>query len=188
MQGTKPSDPRGRMRRRDRTMDDHWIRSFLSEAPFGVLAAVADGRPLATPRTFVFDEAAHAVYVHGAVEGQTPRTIEANGCVCFVASEMGRLLPAKDAAEFSTEFASVVVNGRAIIVSDPAEAREALQKLLDKYFPHLRPGKDYNRISEANLEHTTVYRIEIEHWSGKQNKKAEDFPGAFPFRKRPADV
>jgi nitroimidazol reductase NimA-like FMN-containing flavoprotein (pyridoxamine 5'-phosphate oxidase superfamily) len=62
----------------------------------------------------------------------------------------------------------VVVFGRARMVEDDGEKRRALQAILDKYFPDLRPGRDYRPITEAELNATAVYAIEIETWSGKQ--------------------
>ena len=59
------------------------------------------------------------------------------GLVCV--SEMGRLLPGLEVADFSVEYVSVLIFGEATIVSDLMEARRALRQL-EKYFPHLRSG------------------------------------------------
>jgi nitroimidazol reductase NimA-like FMN-containing flavoprotein (pyridoxamine 5'-phosphate oxidase superfamily) len=80
---------------------------------------------------------------------------------------MGRLLPAETAIEFSTEYASVTVFGNARIADDASEQRHGLQGLLDKYFSHLRPGENYSPITDAELQRTSVFAIEIEAWSGK---------------------
>jgi hypothetical protein len=79
------------------------------------------------------------------------------------------------------EYASVVISGHAAIVENAAEAEHALQMLLDKYFPHLRPGADYQPITSGELALTAVYRIEIERWSGKKKAEAANFPGAFHY-------
>jgi nitroimidazol reductase NimA-like FMN-containing flavoprotein (pyridoxamine 5'-phosphate oxidase superfamily) len=92
---------------------------------------------------------------------------------------MGRLLPADKAMGFGVEYAGVVAFGRAAIVTDVAEAKRGLQLLLNKYFPHLRPGEDYTRATDDELKVTAVYRIEIESWSGKEARADADFPGAF---------
>jgi len=94
---------------------------------------------------------------------------------------MGRLLPAPPALHFSVEYAGVVVFGRAHIIEDNAEAERALQQLLDKYAPHLRPGRDYRPIQPEELAVTSVYRITIDEWSGKQKVAAADHPGAFLY-------
>jgi hypothetical protein len=92
---------------------------------------------------------------------------------------MGRLLPADEAIESSVEYSSVIVFGRASVITDEQEAKLGLQLLMDKYLPHLRPGSDYRPTSEDDLKLTAVYRIDIESWSGKQKKAPDDFPGAF---------
>lgn len=173
------------MRRADKAVEDEgWIRALLRRAPVGSLATVSDGQPFVNINLFVYDEQARAIYLHTAREGRTRSNVEQNERVCFAVSEMGRLLPADTALEFSVEYAGVVVFGRAGIVTDEHEARRALQLLLDKYAPHLRPGRDYRPITSEELARTSVYRIDIEEWSGKKNEKPADFPGAY-FYGRP---
>ena len=175
------------MRRKDRAIqDDEWIVDFLRTIPFGSLATVADGQPFLHTNLFVYDAAAHALYFHTARDGRTPRNLAASGRVCFSAAQMGRLLPNEVALEFSVEFSSVVAFGTACLVANEAEAVHALQLLLDKYFPHLHPGKDYRPITEDERQATAVYRIDVEEWSVKRIAVAEDFPGAFFWKDRPA--
>jgi nitroimidazol reductase NimA-like FMN-containing flavoprotein (pyridoxamine 5'-phosphate oxidase superfamily) len=183
-------DPRSQaashVRRADRAVeDDGWIAAFLADAPYGYLATVDDGRPFINSNLFVFDAARRCLYTHTARLGRTRSNIEAGGNdgvpVCFTVSAMGRLLPADEALEFSVEYSGVTVFGAAHVVQDPDEQRHGLQLLLDKYFPHLRPGRDYRPIIDEELKRTSVYRIDIREWSGKRKQVAEDFPGAFGF-------
>lgn len=168
------------IRRQDRAVtDEAWIRAFLHRAAVGTLATVFEERPFLNTNLFAYDEAAHAIYMHTARTGRTPTNIQAGGPICFTSSEMGRLLPAKEALEFSVEYASVVVFGTAVLIDDPAEAEHGLQLLLDKYAPHLKPGQDYRPIMPDELKRTAVFRINIEQWSGKQKKVTHDFPGAY---------
>jgi nitroimidazol reductase NimA-like FMN-containing flavoprotein (pyridoxamine 5'-phosphate oxidase superfamily) len=174
--------PFTQVRRRDRAVDDEgWIRDLLRRAPVGTLATVRDGQPFLNMNIFVYDEADHAVYLHTAAAGRTRSNVEAEEGVCFGVCEMGRLLPAATALHFSVEYAGVVVFGRARIVADEAEAGRALQKLLDKYAPHLRPGRDYRPVHPEELAVTSVYRIAIDSWSGKQKVAPPDHPGAFVY-------
>jgi nitroimidazol reductase NimA-like FMN-containing flavoprotein (pyridoxamine 5'-phosphate oxidase superfamily) len=175
-----------RVRRQDRAVqDDAWIREFLQRAPYGVLATATGYQPFLNANTFVYDDGAHAIYMHTAREGRTPANIKANPHVCFMVSEMGRLLPAEKAMEFSCEYAGVIVFGRAELIQNEEEARRALQMLLDKYFPHLRLGDHYRPASRDELDVTAVFRIRIEQWSGKQKREAARFPGAFPYGNPP---
>jgi hypothetical protein len=171
--------PPNEVRREDRAVEDEsWIRALLHRAPVGMLATVHEGQPFINSNLYVYDEAAHAIYLHTARVGRTRANLEQDARVCFTVTEMGRLLPAEEALEFSVEYAGVVVFGAGTIVEGD-EARDALQQLLDKYAPHLRPGEHYRPIQDDELKRTSVFKIEIESWSGKQKKVADDFPGAY---------
>lgn len=149
-------------------MPEPAIEAMLKRAPFGYTATAVDGQPFLHPSLFWYDGAAHRLYFHTARQGRTRDNVLRNPRVCFSVAEMGRLLPAKTAMEFSNEYASVIVFGRARLVEDEAEKRHGLQGLLDKYFPDLVPGRDYRPITEGELAQTSVFAIEIEGWSGKQ--------------------
>jgi nitroimidazol reductase NimA-like FMN-containing flavoprotein (pyridoxamine 5'-phosphate oxidase superfamily) len=168
------------VRRRDRAVyDETWIKDFLRRAPYCALATVHERQPFIHTNLFVYDEEANCIYFHTATTGRTRSNIESNGQVCLSVSEMGRLLPADTALEFSVEYSGVAVFGTVKIVTEEAEARRGLQLLLDKYFPHLRPAQDYRPVTGEELARTAVFRLEIESWSGKQKKVGPDFPGAF---------
>jgi nitroimidazol reductase NimA-like FMN-containing flavoprotein (pyridoxamine 5'-phosphate oxidase superfamily) len=172
--------PPHEVRRPDKAVtDDRWIKGLLRSAPLGFLATVHDGQPFINSNLFIYDEQAHVIYMHSARVGRTRANVEAYERVCFAASEMGRVLPADTALEFNVEYAGAVVFGRARMVEDETEKERALQALLDKYAPHLRPNEDYRPPVPDEMERTSVYRIEIDSWSGKKMEAASDFPGAF---------
>lgn len=175
------SQPFNELRRKDRGKDDAWVKAFLHRSPVGVLATSNEGQPFINTRLFVYDEVARAIYLHGAKSGRTLANLAKNDRVCFGVSEMGRLLPADEAIESSVEFGGVVIFGRAALVEEEAEALHALQLLMGKYFPRLKPGRDYRPTDAADLRITAVLRINIESWSGKEKRVAEDFPGAFYY-------
>jgi MOSC domain-containing protein YiiM len=116
--------------------------------------------------------------------GRTRSNIEQEERVCFTIMEMGRLLPADEALEFSVEYAGVVIFGKAALVHDGEQAKAALQMLLDKYAPHLRRGVDYRPPIDEELKRTAVYRIAIESWSAKK-KEVADFPTAYWYPEEP---
>ncbi len=179
--------PFTRMRRKDRGVDDEaWIRDFLRRAQVGTLATVHNGQPFINTSLFVYDEEAHTIYMHSAASGRTRANMDSDERVCFSASEMGRLLPADSAFGMSVEYASVVVFARARVLDDGVEKKRALQLLVDKYFPHLRPGQHYRLPTPEELALTAVYKIEIDQWSAKRKQAEQDFPGAFLFGSPPA--
>lgn len=167
--------------------DEAWIRSFLHHAPF-ISIAIADGEgAYIVTRTFVYDEAQEAIYFHGAQQGRTFELIQNQPRVCLTAVEMGRLLPAPRAKNFDIEYRSVVVFGHAAQIKNHQEAAHALQMLLDKYFPHKKPGLDYSPFTEDEVQKTGVFCVTIESWSGKQHLLPKDAPGAFYFERQPKE-
>lgn len=181
-------DPRSALRRRDRGKDDGWVAAFLARAAYGFLATVGQGgQPFLNSNLFVYDDSGggRRIYLHTHRTGRTRENLEGAEKVAFSTVAMGRLLPAPEALEFSVEYAGVVAFGTGRVVENRDEARAALQMLLDKYAPHLRPGVDYRPTTDDELRRTAVYRIDIETWSGKQKEVEEDFPGAFALAPPP---
>jgi len=151
--------------------EDEWIRAFLSQAKIGHIASAWDQQPFINPTTFWFDEANQQIVFHSNVAGRIRSTIENNSRVCFEASELGKMLPSNIALEFSLQFRSVIVFGNVRLVSDPKEARRVMYGLIHKYFPAMAPGKEFREITDKELKRTSVYAIQIEEWSGKENWK-----------------
>jgi nitroimidazol reductase NimA-like FMN-containing flavoprotein (pyridoxamine 5'-phosphate oxidase superfamily) len=184
-----PNDmPIEQVRRADRAVhDDAWLQQMLQTAAVGSLATVHDGQPFINTNLFYYDAARHCIYTHTARVGRTRANVEEPQTppqVCFSVMEMGRLLPADEALEFSVEYAGVMVFGTATVVEDEAEATEALQAMLDKYAPHLTAGEDYRPPVPEELKRTTVMKIHIDKWSGKK-KEVDDFAGAFWYPESP---
>ncbi len=168
--------------RKSRAMDETWIKAFLNRVPFGMLATELEGQPFIKPISFAYAEDEGAIYIHGALAGQMRTNLEANPRVSFCVAEMGRLLPADTAMEVGVEYASVVILGQARLVTNAEQARYGLQLLLDRYFPQYKPGVDYREIQKEELDITSVYRITIESWSGKEDRAKPDYPGAFYYK------
>ena len=151
--------------------DDSWIRAFLHKARVGHVASAQDAQPFLNPTTFWFDEEHQQIIFHSNLSGRLRSNIESNPRVCFEKSELGKMLPANVALEFSLQFRSVVVFGRAHLITDAQETRRVLYGLIHKYFPAMRAGKDFREITDKELKRTSVYAIQIEEWSGKENWK-----------------
>ncbi len=162
------------MRRKDRDITDSTeVHTLLARADLGFLATVNGDQPFVTPYSFWFD--GEHIYFHGAKRGRSKEIMQQNPRVCFTVAERGRYLPAPRAMDFSVEYTSVMVFGTGRMVESAEEQIYALQGLMDKYFPHLKPGEDYQPIIEKDLRPTGVYAIDIETMSGKR-KAAPDHP------------
>lgn len=155
----------------DYKRDEDWIRVFLHQAKVGHIASALDGQPFLNPSTFWFDEQQHQIIFHSNVAGRIRSNIGINSRVCFEASELGKLLPSNVALEFSLQYRSVIVFGRARLVTDPLEARRVLYGLIQKYFPKMKADREFRTITDQELKRTSIYAIQIEEWSGKENWK-----------------
>lgn len=160
------------------TRDDTWVAAFLHRVEIGHVAHAVDGQPFVTPTNFWFDEDNRRIVFHSNIVGRMRSNLEANPLVCFECMEYGRFLPANTALEFSTQYRSVMVFGRVVVLSDAEEKRRVLYALIGKYFPSMTAGKEYRPITDKELARTSVYALQIESWTGKENwqEKAEESP------------
>lgn len=173
--------PTAYQRRPHLTREDDWIRAFLKEAQIGRIASSIGGQPFINTSTFWFDEENNQVVFHSNVAGRVRSNIESNPKICLEASVLGKFLPSNVALEFSLQYRSVIVFGTASVVTDPLKARRSLYGLIGKYFPKMSAGKEYRKITDKELRATSVYAINIESWSGKENwderaDQSDDWP------------
>jgi nitroimidazol reductase NimA-like FMN-containing flavoprotein (pyridoxamine 5'-phosphate oxidase superfamily) len=157
------------IRREDRAItDDAEIAELLRQADVCRIATSVNDQPFISANTFWYD--GERILFHTATEGRTLTNIRQNPRVCLEVDWHGRWLPAKTAMAFSVEFTGVVVFGQARLLEDDAEKERALQGLLDKYFPDLKPGADYRPITPEELELTAVFAVDIDAWSAKRKR------------------
>ena len=162
-------NPITKQRRQKLVRDDDWIRQFLQRALVGQLATRWEGQPFVTPTSFWYDRDTHRIYFHSNIVGRMRANIEHFPDACFAASELGRMLPANTAVEFSLQFRSVMAFGKVRILTEEAEQKYALYGLITRYFPQMRAGEHYRPITDTDLARTSTYAFEIESWSGKEN-------------------
>jgi nitroimidazol reductase NimA-like FMN-containing flavoprotein (pyridoxamine 5'-phosphate oxidase superfamily) len=183
MSDERPENRSGDVRLAGRAVDDdEWIADFLDRQPMGALGLVDEGSPYVVNQLFVYDADESAVFFHGAATGRTRGIVDAGDPAeaSLAVSEMGQLLPAEMPVDFDVEYASVVVFGSIRVVEDRDEKRAALERLMEKFAPQLSPGADYEPIADDSIDRTSVYRLDVEGWSGKQNQP-ESFPGAYDY-------
>lgn len=182
------NEPTGHQRLSDYKRDDVWIKSFLHGSLIGHVGHLSENQPFITPTTFWFDEENHRIVFHSNIIGRTRSNLEKQPHICFVTSEIGKLLPSNAALEFSIQYRSVMVFGKVKIVSESHEKSFVLENLIEKYFPDVRPGMEYRPITQKEIERTSVYSIEIDSWSGKENwpDQADQIPDwpLFPDNRR----
>ena len=147
------------MRRKDKVMQDGDTIGLLQRGEYGVLSTVdGNGQPYGVPLNYVLMN--NRIYFHCALEGHKLDYINANPKVSFCVVGRTNVLP----AEFSTEFESVIVFGRASVV-DGEERYQALNGLIEKYSPDfISEGAAYIHKHDSQ---TRVVRVEIDRMTGK---------------------
>lgn len=125
-----------------------------------------NGSPYVLPMHFVYFE--DKIYLHGLPRGQKIDNIRANSNVCFEVDEMLSLLceNVENPCDVNTEFNSVIVQGSAKIINDLDEKRLALQKIVEKFTPHLKDME----MPVGMIGGTAVIRIDMDECVGRYYK------------------
>ena len=153
------------LRRADKEIRDRAeVDAVLREAAVGRLGTCSEGRPYVVPLSFVYHEG--KIYFHGAAEGKKMADIARNPKVCFEVDE-SELMPAEDPCNFNFRYRSVIADGTARVVGDPAERLAALRLLVEKYAPGKGGALTEERVrGSASL---AVVEITIEEMVGKKS-------------------
>jgi uncharacterized protein len=148
------------MRRKKQDLPESEAIAMLQSCTSGVLAVHGDDDyPYADPLSFAYEDG--KLYFHSANAGHKIDGIERNEKASFC------VIAADDVVQsrFTTHFRSVVVFGRARVLTEDAEKRHALECLAKKYSP------DYLDAADAEIDGAwkTVCAIElgIERMTGK---------------------
>jgi nitroimidazol reductase NimA-like FMN-containing flavoprotein (pyridoxamine 5'-phosphate oxidase superfamily) len=164
--GTEPPSERVRLRRkRERgSYKREIVEAILDEALIAHLAIVAeDGQPLAVPTLHA--RCGDLVYCHGSVASRTLRTLASGMPACLTVSLLDGLVLARAAMHHSANYRSVMLLGKATLVEDPEEKREALKAVVE----HIVPGRSeqVRGPTENELRATSVLAIPISEASAK---------------------
>ena len=152
------------MRRFNQQMSDDECKEILHKNTSGVLSVIGDnGYPYAVPLSYVYKD--NRIYFHCAVSGHKIDAIKSNDKVSFCIVEQDDVV----AERYTTYYKSVIVFGKARILSDENEIKYTLRELGKKYAPSDSAENLNNEInSHPNL---LMVEIGIEHMTGKKAKE-----------------
>lgn len=145
--------------------DPDVITGLLIQCHVGRLGTIGnDDYPVIKPLNFVYHEG--KIYFHSAQEGEKIEDIRRDNRVCFevdlpIAYVKSLSIPCK--ADYL--YRSVIVKGKACIVTDVDERLSALRRLMEKY----QPEGGYGEFPEEKLQLTAIVRIDIEAMTGKED-------------------
>jgi nitroimidazol reductase NimA-like FMN-containing flavoprotein (pyridoxamine 5'-phosphate oxidase superfamily) len=144
-------------RMKEFTMAKANVLSLLSRAQVGHLSTINEsGFPYG------------AIYFHCLPQGEKLDNIAHCPKVCFEADEMTDLILQKqdNPCGADTVYESVVVLGTAKIITDDAEKRKILGRIVQKYTPNFKGAE----IPESGIQGTAVVKISIIRMTGKYHR------------------
>jgi uncharacterized protein len=150
--------------------DQSVIVGLLRSCHVGRLATNGrDGWPMVKPVNFAYEN--ERIYIHSALEGEKIDDIKRDGRVCFetdlpIAFVKARTQPCE--AEYL--YRSVIVKGKASLVTDEAERAAAFKGLMDKY----QHEGGYGAYLPEKLVRTGIIRIDIKEMIGKEGLGKEE--------------
>lgn len=148
------------MRRKKQLLTKEETIEILKSCTSGVLSVTGDDDyPYAVPVSYTFED--DKIFIHSALKGHKIDGIKRNDKVSFTVIEKDEIIQ----ETFTSHFSSVIIFGRARILTEDSEKQSALENLVEKYSPDfIKEGqeeikKDWNRVS--------LIEIKIEHMTGK---------------------
>ena len=148
------------MRRKKQLLSESETIEILQSCTSGVLAVSGDNEyPYAVPLSYAYKDG--KLFFHFAKEGHKVDGIAKNNKVSFCVIKTDDVVQ----ETFTTHFRSVIVFGRARILTDDREKQYALECLVEKYSP------DYIAEGQSEIQRewklVNVAELQIEHMTGK---------------------
>lgn len=149
------------MRRNKQALSQEMCIDILQKCTAGVLA-LSDGSeyPYAVPLSYVYDD--YKIYFHCAKEGHKLDMLANNKKVSFCVVAQDEIIPEK----YTTYYRSVIVFGKASIISDEEKKQKTIEKLAFKYNPYDKEGCLIE--IEKSIDRMHMIELEIDYMSGKE--------------------
>jgi uncharacterized protein len=143
--------------------DKQRIYSILDEGFVCHLGFVADRQPYVIPTGYA--RVGDVIYIHGSAASRMLKTAALETDVCLTVTLVDGLVLARSAFHHSMNYRSVVVIGKATVVSDPAEKVAALRAFTN----HVVPGRweQVRHPTEQELKATSVLALPLVEASAK---------------------
>src|SRR5260370_10355511 len=138
--------------------DKQQVHAILDEGYLCHVGFVVDGQPYVIPTLYVRREG--QIYIHGSAASRMLRTLDEGASVCVTVTLVDGFVLARSAFHHSMNYRSVVVLGKARLVADPAEKREAMHHFTN----HMVPGRleEVRQPNEQELKATTVLVLPLD--------------------------
>ena len=153
------------MRRNDKEITDpQKVEAILKKAQIIHIGMLDGDRPYIIPLNFGYAD--NTIYFHCAREGKKLDLIKLNNTVCFQTQIDVRVLNADHVPDCTTYYKSVIGYGRAHIIEDAREKKQAADILMDQYLPDDEKGRKHQY--GKCMKDVCMVKIEIDSMTGKQ--------------------
>lgn len=143
--------------------DKKQVHSILDEGFLCHVGFVADGHPYVIPT--LYTRRGERIYIHGSAASRMLRMLDEGVDVCLTVTLVDGFVLARSAFHHSMNYRSVVVLGKARLVTDAAEKMEAMHRFTN----HAVPGRweEVRQPTEQELKATSVLALELDEVSAK---------------------
>lgn len=143
--------------------DRDTINAILDEAFICHVGFVVDGQPYVIPTGFA--RTGDDLYIHGSSASRMLRNLSKGIEVCVTVTLVDGLVLARSAFHHSINYRSVVVLGKATLVTEEQEKNKALEALTE----HIVPGRwaDVRWPNKLEMKATSVLKLPIIEASAK---------------------
>jgi len=138
------------------------IESIIFKAKVCRLGLVDGNRPYVVPLSFGYHK--NALYFHTGKKGRKMAILKKNNRVCFEMEVDLEIVPADNPCKWNMCYKSVVGFGRAVILEEPVEKREALDVIVKHY------GGTVTTYDEKRVNGLVIIKVAIESMKGKESK------------------
>ncbi|MBS5144608.1 MAG: pyridoxamine 5'-phosphate oxidase family protein [Butyricicoccus pullicaecorum] len=151
-----------KMRRYQQLLSQEESVEILRAGASGVLAVQGDNDyPYTIPLNYIYS--GNKLYFHCAKAGHKLDAIQRQPKVSFCVISEDKIVP----EEYTTYFRSVIVFGKAHILTDESEIKSAINALAMKYSPN-DTEENRQKVIAREWKPLCMFVLEIEHMTGKE--------------------
>jgi len=143
--------------------DKQTIYSILDEGLVCHVGIAVEGQPFVIPMTYA--RSGDKLIMHGSGGSRLMKLLKNGAEVCVEVTHLDALVLARSAFHHSMNYRSVVVFGRASVISDD----DAKMAAFEDFFEHVLPGRwfDARKPNAKELAQTAVIELSLEEASAK---------------------
>lgn len=151
-----------RLRKRG-VYDKASVHAILDEGIICHVGFVKDGQPYVIPTLYA--RAAETLYVHGSAVSRMLKSLAGGVDICVTVTLVDGYVLARSAFHHSMNYRSIVILGRAHLVSGRREKLKALRTITDHIVP--KRWDEVRKPNELEMKQTSVLALPLEEVSAK---------------------